>query len=116
MLRSLHRLLRLLMKAVSLTPRSVSMNLHHPSTHNSTTCFAEHFHVYPIFPTITHALTHPCTSSVVHASDIPYVFGPSLTPYINAPLDIALSHIVQKAWISFATHLDPNFLGDLGGI
>jgi carboxylesterase type B len=53
---------------------------------------------------------------IVHASDIPYIFGPSITPYINAPLDIALSLVVQKAWISFAAHLSPNTLGDLAGV
>lgn len=52
---------------------------------------------------------------IVHAADIPYIFGPSITPYINAPLDIALSLIVQRAWISFAAYLDPNRLGSLGG-
>jgi hypothetical protein len=50
---------------------------------------------------------------VVHAADIPYVFGPSITPYLNAPLDIALSLVVQKAYLSFAAHLSPNVLGDL---
>ena len=51
---------------------------------------------------------------VVHAADIPYVWGPSLTPEIPiGPLDIALSLQVQKAWISFAATLDPNSLGDL---
>lgn len=50
---------------------------------------------------------------VVHASDIPYVFGPSITPYINAPLDLALSLVVQRAYLSFAAHLSPNRLGDL---
>jgi carboxylesterase type B len=52
---------------------------------------------------------------IVHAADVPFVFGPSITPYINAPLDLALSFIVQKAWISFAVHMDPNKLGSLGG-
>lgn len=28
-------------------------------------------------------------------------------------MDIALSRIVQKAWISFAANLDPNTLGEL---
>jgi hypothetical protein len=50
---------------------------------------------------------------VVHASDIPYVFGPSITPYITAPLDLALSLVVQRAYLSFAAHLSPNRLGDL---
>jgi len=48
----------------------------------------------------------------VHASDIPYVWGPSLVPF-DQPADIALSRIVQQAWISFAAHLDPNALGPL---
>ena len=52
-------------------------------------------------------------NAVVHASDIPYVWGPSITQYINAPADIALSQIVQQAWISFASHLNPNTLGKL---
>ena len=52
--------------------------------------------------------------AAVHAADIPYVWGPSLTPEIPiGPLDIALSLQVQKAWISFASTLDPNTLGDL---
>lgn len=58
---------------------------------------------------------HDLTSlnTVVHAADIPYVFGPSMTPYINAPLDIALSLVVQRAYLSFAAYLSPNRLGDL---
>ena len=51
--------------------------------------------------------------TVVHASEIPYVWGPSITPFINEPLDLALSRQVQKGWISFASFLNPNTLGDL---
>jgi len=52
--------------------------------------------------------------TVVHASDIPYVWGPSLTPSAPiGPLDIALALQTQKGWISFASTLDPNTLGDL---
>lgn len=54
------------------------------------------------------------TPLVVHASEIPYVWGPSITPFINAPGDIELSKVVQKGWLAFAAHLDPNALGDLG--
>lgn len=50
---------------------------------------------------------------IVHASEIPYVWGPSTKPSINEPLDLALSRQVQKGWISFASFLDPNTLGDL---
>ena len=50
---------------------------------------------------------------MVHASDIPYVFGPAITPFITQPVDLALSRTVQQAWISFASHLDPNALGKL---
>jgi carboxylesterase type B len=52
---------------------------------------------------------------IVHGSDVPYVFGPSITPNISAPLDLSLSLVVQKAWLSFAAHLNPNRLGDLNG-
>lgn len=51
--------------------------------------------------------------TVVHAAELPYIFGPSITPYINQPADIALSLVAQKAWISFAANLDPNSLGQL---
>lgn len=51
--------------------------------------------------------------SVVHASEIPYVWGQSYTADINETLDLALSRQVQKGWISFAATLDPNSLGDL---
>jgi carboxylesterase type B len=47
----------------------------------------------------------------VHAAELPYVFGPSITPFINSHVDIALSKSVQKAWLSFAAHLNPNALG-----
>lgn len=50
---------------------------------------------------------------VVHASEIAYVFGPSIEPSLNQTVDIALSRVVQKAWISFAAYLDPNALGNL---
>jgi hypothetical protein len=51
---------------------------------------------------------------VVHAADIPYVFGPSITlPSLFAPLDLALSLTVQRAYLSFAANLSPNRLGDL---
>lgn len=50
---------------------------------------------------------------VVHASEIPYIWGPSLTPAINETLDLALSLQAQKGWISFASTLNPNALGDL---
>jgi carboxylesterase type B len=53
------------------------------------------------------------TLAVVHASDIPYVFGPAITPFITQPVDLALSRTMQQAWISFASHLDPNALGKL---
>lgn len=53
---------------------------------------------------------------IVHAADLPYLFGPSYEPKLNAPLDLALSLVLQKAWISFAAHLDPNKLGDLAGV
>ena len=49
---------------------------------------------------------------MVHASDLAYVFGPPFTPY-DTPADIALSGVVQQAWISFASHLNPNSLGEL---
>jgi len=51
---------------------------------------------------------------IVHAAEIPYVWGPSLVPgAVVTPLDVALSLQAQKAWISFASTLDPNTLGDL---
>jgi hypothetical protein len=51
---------------------------------------------------------------VVHAADIPYVFGPSITlPSLIAPLDLALSLTVQRAYLSFAANLSPNRLGEL---
>jgi carboxylesterase type B len=58
-------------------------------------------------------LSDQLTLAVVHASDIPYVFGSAITPFINQPVDLALSRTVQQAWISFASHLDPNALGKL---
>ncbi|KAF8858473.1 alpha/beta-hydrolase [Acephala macrosclerotiorum] len=51
---------------------------------------------------------------IVHSAEIPYVWGPSLIPgAITTSLDIQLSLQAQKAWISFASFLDPNTLGDL---
>jgi carboxylesterase type B len=50
---------------------------------------------------------------VVHSAELPYVFGPSITPWINSTSDITLSKAVQKGWIAFASHMDPNALGNL---
>jgi hypothetical protein len=61
-------------------------------------------------PLSTHFLAD---KTVVHASEIPYVWGASTKPSINEPLDLALSRQIQKGWISFASFLDPNTLGDL---
>lgn len=66
---------------------------------------------------------------IVHGSELAYVFGSSYTagnpyvfgfegsymPFPNVTSDLGLSLVVQKAWLSFAGHLDPNQLGDLGG-
>jgi carboxylesterase type B len=61
---------------------------------------------------------------IVHGSELSYVFGRSYTagnPYagtvgvISEKGDLELSGVVQKAWLSFAAHGDPNRLGDLGG-
>jgi hypothetical protein len=58
-------------------------------------------------------LTKPSNQPVVHAAEIPYVFGPSLTPLVNETLDVSLSLTTQKAWIAFASYLDPNALGEM---
>lgn len=50
---------------------------------------------------------------IVHASDIGYVWGQSDVPIPLAPLELALSRQAQQAWISFASHLDPNALGPI---
>jgi carboxylesterase type B len=65
---------------------------------------------------------------VVHGSELSYVFGRSYTagnPYAlgfgladvlfpDDANDLELSGVVQRAWLSFARHLDPNRLGGLG--
>ena len=75
------------------------------------------FHITPFLPRDPIAghilLTNSPPITVVHAAEIPYIFGPSITPYIDQPADIALSLVAQKAWISFAANLDPNALGQL---
>jgi len=51
--------------------------------------------------------------NIVHSAEISYIWGPSISPAISQPLDVALSLQAQKGWISFAATLDPNTLGDL---
>jgi hypothetical protein len=65
---------------------------------------------------------------IVHGSELPFVFGPSYVagnPYVvggagigvvEEAADLKLSEMLQKAWLAFATHLNPNRLGDLAGL
>jgi carboxylesterase type B len=65
---------------------------------------------------------------IVHGSELPYVFGQSYVggnPYvvggasiggIEEAIDLELSAVVQKAWLSFAKYLNPNRLGELSGL
>lgn len=62
---------------------------------------------------VLHLVLYFADESVVHASEIPYVWGQASTAAINESLDIALSRQIQKGWISFASKLNPNSLGDL---
>lgn len=64
-----------------------------------------------IIPNILYTKLNP--TAVVHASDLPYVWGQGLTPFINQTIDLALSRQVQQGWIAFTSQLDPNALGDL---
>lgn len=65
---------------------------------------------------------------IVHGSELPYVFGGSYVggnPYVVGGAgiggveeagDLELSGVVQKAWLAFARYLNPNRLGELGGL
>jgi hypothetical protein len=62
---------------------------------------------------MSHNLQCILTPTVAHAADVTYVFGTSDRPHLIEPEDIALSRIIQQAWISFAARGNPNALGDL---
>lgn len=52
--------------------------------------------------------------NIVHSAEIAYVFGDTITTLFDSrPIEMALSRQVQQAWISFASHLDPNALGPI---